>query len=83
VFASKDAMAKAQPDYEEEPEGETCSVVGPGCEAPAGYMTASGVVDGDVYVDTTCSECGEFCCGSCMNDAGVCQNCAPEDDGEE
>lgn len=67
VFQSADAMARAQDDYEEAPEGETCAIVGPECEAPAGYMTANGVVDGDVFIETICPECGEYVCDPCMD----------------
>ena len=77
VFRSLRDWEAAQPDYEEP--GETCSVVDAGCEAPAGFMVGGGVVDGDVYVDTCCAECGEPVCGSCQKD-GVCNTCRETED---
>jgi len=51
-------------------EGEPCSVVGPDCEAPAGYSTGSGVIAGTDMLgpDQFCHECGEPVCESCMDD---------------
>ena len=80
VFASTRAMVEAQPDFDEEPEGETCAIVGSNCEAPAGYMINGAVVHGDVFVEGQCSVCGEPCCDSCMNDAGICESCSPDEE---
>lgn len=53
---------------EESEEGDTCSVVGPNCEAPAGYMFGGDVMHGTEYTDNVCPLCGEFVCLSCMFD---------------
>lgn len=65
-------------------EGETCSVVNSGCEAPAGYAGSGGaVVMGTVFTDGRCSECGEPVCDNCSDEEGRCQNgmCSPDEDG--
>lgn len=61
---------------------ETCSVCGPGCEAPAGFMGAGGgVIQGDVSADERCEECGEPVCGVCISIDGLCDWCTePEED---
>ena len=68
----------------DEIEGETCSVVNSGCEAPAGYIgSGGGVVEGTEYVDTWCFSCGEPVCDSCLATCEpdpVCANCAEEDE---
>ncbi len=72
VFRNLFAWQAAQEDYGEP--GETCSVVGAGCAAPAGFVVGGGVVDGDVFVDTFCENCGEPVCANCQDD-GICNNC--------
>ncbi len=80
VFRNASEMQAAQPDYVEE-EGETCAIVGPGCEAPAGHMIGGVVVDGADFVDTWCSCCGEPVCGECMSEDGeTCIDCADEEE---
>ena len=51
-------------------EGETCSVVGANCLAPAGYAVGDGVVRGTEFLeaDEFCHECGEPVCAECMED---------------
>ena len=78
VFKSTDEMMAAQPDYEEP--GETCSVVGPSCVAPAGYMVGGVVTSGTDYIDTYCTECGEPVCEECFAEDGMCLNCAEWDE---
>lgn len=63
-------------------EGNTCSVVDPGCEAPAGYMVGGSVVSGTEYVDTYCDMCGEPVCESCLNGHDLCPFCREEEDCE-
>lgn len=60
---------------------ETCSVVNPGCEAPAGFMTSNGGISyGEDAAEFECEACGEPVCGSCMNDADLCAYCAEYED---
>jgi hypothetical protein len=61
---------------------ETCSVVGENCQAPAGYMTGSGVVRGTVAAENVCDECGEPMCEACTAPSGLCMNCDPEEGDE-
>ncbi|MCJ7725648.1 MAG: hypothetical protein MUP76_04585 [Acidimicrobiia bacterium] len=51
-------------------EGETCSVVGVDCLAPAGYAVGGGVMRGTEFLDADeyCPECGEPVCANCMED---------------
>lgn len=57
---------------------ETCSVVGPDCLAPAGYLgTGGGVVHGTEAAENRCSLCGEPVCDNCM-DGDVCLDCSEE-----
>jgi hypothetical protein len=65
---------------EEAAEDMTCCVVDAGCEAPAGYLVGGVVIPGDDGEVTECPVCGENVCDNCSNDAGVCRNCALEDD---
>jgi hypothetical protein len=75
-------------DYvEEDEEGETCSIVDAGCEAPAGYMgSGGGIVEGTVYVDTHCYGCGDPVCDSCLatyDPEPLCPYCAEVEDEDE
>ena len=72
---------------EEEEQGQTCEVVGPGCEAPAGYMVNGAVVEGTEYVEGECSECGRPVCDACStvvarygDDVTVCIECEEDED---
>lgn len=58
-----------------EEEGETCAIVGPGCEAPAGYLESGSVIAGTDYVDTRCSCCGEPVCEACLDGHDECPYC--------
>lgn len=60
---------------------DTCGVVNPGCEAPAGYMIGGEAVPGADLVDTRCPVCGEFVCDNCSDDDGHCRNgmCSEEE----
>lgn len=88
VYGSFEEMIRAQPDYEEdEPKGEYCHVVDAQCEAPAGYMSGGGVVDGEEYAELECHECGQPVCGSCSelvakggDDVVVCNDCLDEEE---
>lgn len=44
---------------------EPCSVVGPDCEAPAGYMVGGAVVHGEESADRVCDGCGMPVCAAC------------------
>lgn len=68
-----------QQHFAEEQEGETCEVVGPYCEAPAGYAIGGSVIHGTVFVDSQCEMCGRPVCDSCMT-GGVCDDCKEEDE---
>lgn len=62
----------------EKEEVDCCSVVEPGCEAPAGFAVGGGAVENlDVDPDATseCTTCGEPVCESCSNAEGQCANC--------
>lgn len=52
---------------EDHEEAEPCSVCGPGCEAPAGYMVGGKVVTNipEEGATTCCPGCGEYVCASC------------------
>lgn len=52
---------------EEEDQGEPCSVSGPGCLAPAGFLVGGTAVPSAVEPDATepCPECGEYVCEAC------------------
>jgi hypothetical protein len=65
--------------FDEEDDLETCSVVGPTCEAPAGTMFGDSVERGTVAAEDYCTTCGQPVCPSCMDDDGVCAGC--NDDG--
>ncbi|HUW00812.1 MAG TPA: hypothetical protein VMW08_00535 [Acidimicrobiales bacterium] len=61
---------------EEEYEGDTCSVVNAGCEAPAGYLgTGGAVVHGVEHTDNYCPGCGDPVCETCMADEELCPTC--------
>jgi len=34
---------------------------------------------GNDHVDGRCKECGERVCDECLNEKGLCPNCAPEE----
>lgn len=81
VFRSAGEMERAQDDYEE-PEGDPCSVVNMGCEAPAGILIGGGVIDGTEAAGFTCCSCYEPVCGSCSRetaDGRECGRCAEEE----
>lgn len=68
---------------------DTCTVGGPGCEAPAGWLGPGGtVVRGTVAADAECSACGEPVCSTCLDGGDVCSDCVEdewddEDDDDE
>jgi hypothetical protein len=65
----------------------TCTVNGPGCDAPAGWLGVGGtVVRGNVAADSECSACGEPACSTCLDGGDVCPDCAEgwgDEDDEE
>lgn len=62
---------------------ETCSVVGDRCLAPAGWGgVGGGAIRGTEAADGRCVECDEPVCSNCMNDDGVCDYCAENEDDE-
>lgn len=63
---------------------DTCSVVGPGCQAPAGFAGPGGtVVRGTVAADSECSVCGEPVCSTCLDGGDVCPDCVEWDEDED
>lgn len=61
---------------EEEQERETCAVVGPDCEAPAGYSAGGGVViNTETWAENECSGCGQQVCDACLTESGNCLDC--------
>jgi hypothetical protein len=63
---------------------DTCTVNGPGCEAPAGWLGPGGtVVRGTVPADSECEECGEPACSTCLNEDGRCEDCTSWCEDEE
>lgn len=80
VFPSLAAFIDHHSDENRDQEGEPCSVVSGGCEAPAGYATSGGAVEATVAVGLTqeCVECGGFVCDACSTEEGdgrVCEFC--------
>lgn len=65
---------------EDEQEPETCSVCGPGCDAPAGWLEGGVVVPNlDAGETFPCDGCGEPVCGPCgtaIGDKTYCEDCA-------
>lgn len=60
---------------------ETCSYVGPDCEAPAGWMSGNGAISyGEVAAEEECESCGEPVCGACINTDGYCGFCAEDEE---
>lgn len=43
----------------------SCSIAESSCEAPAGYISGDGIVEGDESAEYECYECGEPVCGPC------------------
>jgi len=79
VYDSFREMREAQGDFE--PVGDPCNVVNYGCEAPAGYMSGGGVIDGTEAADYTCYGCGDPVCGNCSKDIKgerTCDHCAED-----
>ena len=65
---------------EEEKERETCYVVGPDCEAPAGYATGGGVViNTETWAENECPGCGNAVCDACLTESGQCLDCEDEE----
>lgn len=61
---------------DEEQERETCAVVGPDCEAPAGYAAGGGVViNTETWAENECSDCGQPVCDACLTESGACLDC--------
>lgn len=72
-----------QQHFEEE-EVVTCEIVGPNCEAPAGYAVGGGVVSGTEAAEYECAYCGRPVCGECSTeiaDQRVCDDCMEEGEG--
>lgn len=67
-----------------EMEGDPCSVVNPGCVAPAGFFNMNGSISaGAEAAEFECYVCGEAVCGSCsVERAGrrLCGWCDESDD---
>lgn len=62
-------------------EVETCSVVGPDCEAPAGFLSDNGAVShGTEEATERCKTCDEPVCSACISPGGYCDGCARWDD---
>lgn len=64
---------------------ETCTIVGPNCEAPAGHMGWNGaVVRGTIEAGNHCEGCGEPVCDACLSDdMDFCIECNPDDEDED
>lgn len=60
----------------------TCSVVDPGCLAPAGFLVGGGVQMGTEPADDECRVCGEPVCSNCLRADGCCATCTEVDDEE-
>lgn len=58
---------------------EPCNVVGPNCIAPAGFMVAGGIIEGDEPATTECVVCGDPSCEECVDEEGICVYCTEED----
>lgn len=56
----------------------TCTMVGPNCLAPAGYLIGGEAVHGTEPADGECVSCGEGLCSECADDDGHCDMCASE-----
>lgn len=69
VFDNRAEWLVSADDYEEDlekrAEAEPCNIVEAGCEAPAGFLTGDGVIDGEESAEFTCWHCGEPVCGAC------------------
>ena len=84
MFDSLQEWKESCDDYEDgEGDIEACETVGPGCLAPAGYMTGGGVTYGTESADCECEECGAPVCGECISESGKCGQCADWDDEDE
>lgn len=82
VFGSLHEWLETAVDYDayqaERDEVVTCSIVDDGCEAPAGYLSDGGVVEGDESAEFECYVCGEPVCGACssiVKDRRTCNYC--------
>lgn len=71
----------------EDDEFEPCNVVGPDCEAPAGFAIGGSVVEGTESAEFECAECGTPVCGACSVEAErngeqvrVCTDCEGDND---
>lgn len=71
-------------------EFDSCSVCGPGCEAPAGYMGPSGPVATPNYTELPqCYICGEAVCETCSREHPdeegqiLCDDCHEQEYGDE
>ena len=79
------------PDEDDDEEGtpDSCHCVGPGCEAPAGYMVNGSAVPNAGPHDTTlCPSCGEWTCNECWSwvpsrDEMLCLDCAEYENGDD
>lgn len=70
------------PDGDDE-EPEPCSVVNPGCEAPAGMMVGGGVIEGTESAEYECYGCGVPVCGNCSQERDghrLCDDCLESED---
>jgi hypothetical protein len=90
VFGSQHEWLETAVDYEEDQaerdEIETCVVSEYNCDAPAGYMSGGGVIEGDVAADYRCYQCGEAVCGPCssiVDGHRLCLNCHDEEEIED
>lgn len=68
-------VAAPASDGEDENEDGPCSVGGPGCSAPAGYLIDGIAVPSDVMADNACGNCGMPVCSTCISNDGYCDDC--------
>lgn len=64
VYESLDAFVAGHGGGADE-DRECCAIANADCEAPAGYLGAGGIIEGDGHCSTYCVDCGEACCPSC------------------
>ncbi len=85
VYGSPEKFIRAQARGREE--FGSCSVCGPGCEAPAGYMNGCTVVATPNYekLENHCEECGEPICNACVEVRGdkTYRSCCVEEEDDD
>jgi hypothetical protein len=68
LWTWEEILTEGMPSSGEELDGDCCSVCGPECEAPAGYLFGGEAFASDDTTDNICPTCGEYVCESCMFD---------------